>query len=64
MDDIKVVLQEFSLWKMDFVRRDSNCAAHFLANWAVRMAIKHTWTEDVPECIREVIVLEQDALGA
>jgi ribonuclease HI len=63
VEDIRMLLRDVSQWKMEFVRRDKNVAAHFLAKWAVRTAIDRIWTEAVPECIKEIIILEQAALG-
>jgi hypothetical protein len=56
VEDIKLSLQNFLQWKIDFVRRGSNYAAHCLAKLAVRI-----W---MPDCIRDTVLLEQTALVA
>jgi hypothetical protein len=49
-------------WKIDFVRRESNSAAHSLAKLAVRNDVERTSKEELPDCIRDTVLLEQAAL--
>jgi ribonuclease HI len=61
-EDIKGELSSFDGWKMSFVRRKGNHVAHGLARFAVRHAAAETWNGAVPECICELVALEQLAL--
>jgi hypothetical protein len=56
--DIQASLQEFTQWRIDFVKRVSNSVAHSLAQLAVRNVTEYTLRDEVPECIRDTILLE------
>ena len=38
--------------------RESNSAAHSLAKLVVRNNVKRTWKEELPDCIRDIVLLE------
>jgi hypothetical protein len=63
VEDIKVSLGNFSQWKIEFVRRGSNSAAHCLAKLAMRNVIERTWENELLDCIRDTVLLEQAALA-
>ena len=60
--DIKTVLHDFQQWRMVYVRREVNRAAHELARLTVRNVMDKVWTREVPDCIRDIIVSDQLAL--
>jgi hypothetical protein len=60
--DIKMSLREFLQWKINFVGRESNSAAHSLAKLAVRTNVERICKEVLPDCIRDIVLLEQAAL--
>jgi hypothetical protein len=62
IEDIKVELQELDQWQMTFVKRDGNKAT-LLSKYAVQHAVDKFWQEP-PDCIREILLLEQIALAA
>jgi ribonuclease HI len=62
VEDIKVKLQSFIQWKMCFVKRAGNQAAHGLSRFAVKQGLDDVWTYP-PDCIRDLILLEQVALA-
>ena len=61
--DIQAALQEFTHWQIDYVRRTNNSAAHSLAQLAVHNGTVYTWRDEVPECIRNVVLLERISSG-
>ncbi|XP_059441935.1 uncharacterized protein LOC132174268 [Corylus avellana] len=63
VEDIKVEVQAFSQWQMTFVRRAGNQAAHFLSKYAAKHDLDKLWREP-PECIHDIILLEQFALAS
>jgi ribonuclease HI len=62
-EDIKGELSSFDGWRMSFVRRDGNHVAHKLARFAVNHNATETWSGAAPDCIGELVALEQLALG-
>jgi hypothetical protein len=62
-EDIKGELSSFDGWRMSFVRRDGNDVAHKLARFAVNHNATETWSGAAPDCICELVALEQLALG-
>jgi hypothetical protein len=60
--DIKMSLREFLQWKINFVGRESNSAAHSLAKLVVRTNVERIWKEVLPDCICDIVLLEQAAL--
>ncbi|XP_059453477.1 uncharacterized protein LOC132184014 [Corylus avellana] len=54
IDDIRTALTSFTQWKMAYVQRDANKAAHRLARMATAQSMDKVWTFDFPECIREL----------
>lgn len=61
IEDIKAATLGLHQWKMEFVRRVGNVAAHILAKHAVANCLNRSWVEDFPACIHETIRLEQVA---
>jgi hypothetical protein len=61
VEDIKSELRWFTQWKMSFVNREGNQAAHILSKFAVKNGVDIVWSES-SDCIRETILLEQLAL--
>jgi hypothetical protein len=59
VDDIRVDLKHFTHWKLSYVRREANQAAHLLARLATRQKIEKLWPSAPPSCIAETIVTEQ-----
>jgi ribonuclease HI len=60
--DIKQELQTLGDWKVQFIRRDDNKAAHLLAKSAVQSNLNQTWSNMPPVCLQEVLTLEYLAL--
>ena len=58
IEDMKIMLQDFPVWKALAVRRSANNAAHEVARMAVRENIVRTWNCEVPDCIHATILGE------
>jgi hypothetical protein len=58
VEDMKSSLQEFSQWRIDFVKRDNNFAAHPLAKLAIQNVVEKTWKGELPDCIRDIVLLQ------
>jgi ribonuclease HI len=58
VDDTKTILQAFSEWKCVHVNRTANAAAHNLAKTATCDIIDRTWNYCIPDCIRDVILMD------
>jgi hypothetical protein len=63
VEDIKLVLQSLRKWKVSHTKRDGNNAVHALAKEASRTVTDNTWIEEVPNCISNIVILEQSALS-
>ena len=63
VEDMKHLLRQFSLWKVDVVSRVANNAAHTLAKLAISQGVDRSWMGVTLECIREIVLLEQYALS-
>ncbi|XP_059441971.1 uncharacterized protein LOC132174314 [Corylus avellana] len=63
VDDIHTELQGLPCWQFTFTRRDGNKAAHRLSRFAALHAISQTWRDTPPVWLRDIIYLEQTALG-
>ena len=61
--DIQASLQEFTHWRIDYVKRTNNLATHSLAQLAMRNGTVYTWRDEVPACIRDVVLLERMSSG-
>jgi ribonuclease HI len=60
--DIKEELTSLQQWRMTFIRRDGNSAAHILSKEASNNFIDKCWLFEPPECIQDVVLRERDAL--
>ena len=50
-------------WRMFFVSREGNNAAHSLSKFATRNIVDKQWLHDSPNCILDIIMMEQVALS-
>jgi hypothetical protein len=60
--DIQVVLSSRQSWQIRHIQRVASSAAYGLAKAAVKQSIDRVWIEEIPEGIRDIVVLEQYAL--
>jgi hypothetical protein len=63
VEDISLTLQNMSCWKMCFIRRAANQAAHAMARMAVKQEMERVWFNDAPNCLLPIIVSEFLAQG-
>jgi ribonuclease HI len=56
--DIKSELQSFQHWRLAFVRREGNEAAHCLSREATTTLTDQSWFSEIPECLINVIRME------
>jgi ribonuclease HI len=61
--DAQVLLQNFLFCEINYVSRVRNNAAHNLAKLAARLGFERQWREECPDCISEIIRVEQIALS-
>jgi hypothetical protein len=59
VDDTRVALQAFLQWNCVHVKRTANMADHRLAKLATIDIIDRLWNSRVPDCISNVILMEQ-----
>ena len=59
MNDIKLLLQNFNGWKVFRVLRGTNGTAHSLAKLALSSGVEHTWYENFPIVLQEIVSAEQ-----
>jgi hypothetical protein len=64
LGDIMQALQGFHQWRMSFIRREGNKAAHVLAKLATTVEIDQLWINKAPDCIQDIILIEQYALSS
>ena len=57
---IRKQIFSFQQWKMTHVTRGANQIAHALAKMGATQGIENEWFSDPPNCIRELITVEQD----
>jgi hypothetical protein len=55
IEEAKQVLSHISKWKIVHTRRKGNCAAHELAQLALRSNRVAVWRHEVPVCIEQII---------
>ena len=58
-NDIKLLLQNFNAWKVSHVLRGTNSAAHCLAKLALSSEVEHTWYDNFPVVVQEIVSAEQ-----
>jgi hypothetical protein len=63
VEDIKTELSAIPQWRMTFIRRDGNKAAHVLAKMASRNNVTHQWLCTTPDCINNILRIEFSALS-
>jgi ribonuclease HI len=63
ISDIKLEISALEGWRVQFVRREDNKAAHILAQMTVQHDLTHVWDRSPPACLQEVIELEQITTG-
>jgi ribonuclease HI len=61
--DAKGILIMLRSWQICHTNREANCAAHGLAKVAVKQIMDRVWIEDIPMCIRDIVILELLALA-
>jgi ribonuclease HI len=59
LNDIKLLLQNFNEWKVLHVHRGANGAAHSLARLALSIGVDHTWFDNFPTLVQEIVSAEQ-----
>jgi hypothetical protein len=57
------VLGSLRNWNIRHVNREVNFAAHGLAKNAIRIFMDNVWLEELPNCIRDIVILEQLVLS-
>lgn len=64
VEDILQTLQAVGGWKMGYVRREANNAAHVLARLAAKQNMNNEWLNDPPESLLRIIASEIPTQGA
>ena len=57
---IRKQTHSFHHWRMIYVTRGANQIAHVLAKMGATQGIENEWFSKQPNCIKEMIVAEQD----
>ena len=60
IEAIRKQIFSFQQWKMIHVTRGANQIAHSLAKMGATQGIENEWFSDPSNCIRELIIVEQD----
>jgi hypothetical protein len=63
VEDVRIVLNSIRSWTIGHVKRYANFVAHMLAKEAVKGVVDHIWMEEIPLCIFDIVILEQNALS-
>ncbi|XP_059436227.1 uncharacterized protein LOC132169166 [Corylus avellana] len=63
IDDTRGILRSFSSWRCNFVYRNANEAAHRLAKAAITDISDRIWRDTTPNCIRDIVLMEQSVLS-
>jgi ribonuclease HI len=63
LDDIRIQLQHVSHWRVEFVRREGNQAAHTSAKMASKDCVNQQWVFVTPYCIVDIARMERIALS-
>jgi ribonuclease HI len=64
LGDIAETLKGFYQWRISYISRDGNQAAHGLSKLATTKEIDYLWINKVPDCIHDIILMEQHALSS
>jgi ribonuclease HI len=59
VEDIRRDLQVFQQWRMSYICREGNCAAHSLSKFATINLVDMHWLFEPPDCIKDIIRMEQ-----
>jgi hypothetical protein len=62
LEDSRKEIQTLLRWKMSFIKREGNNTARVVAKFATKNDIEKVWVHP-PECIHELLLLEQFALA-
>lgn len=57
--EMRTILHSLAPWRCCHVSRNGNTTTRFLAKLAVHHVTDFTWREEIPNCIHDVILLEQ-----
>jgi ribonuclease HI len=60
--DAKLLLHDFIHWEINYASREANFVAHNLAKLAAFLGLGRQWVDEIPNCISEIIRVEQVAL--
>ena len=55
IEEVKMMLQAREQWKISWVRRSANGAAHALAREGVSSELCKVWLHEPPDCILQVV---------
>lgn len=61
--DIKRELEGIPQWRMRFVRREGNRTAHVLSKEATTSLIDKRWLSESPDCMKDLVLVELNALS-
>ena len=61
VEDIQLELKSFPFWRMSFVRREGNKAAHFMARLALNNSMDQLWLNEPPNFISHIVTMEGNA---
>jgi ribonuclease HI len=64
LKDIKLELQSIPQWRMTFIHRDGNKAAHALSKIALKNNVNHKWLDTTPNCINNIVRMGYSALSS
>jgi ribonuclease HI len=64
LGDIMEALQGIHCWQISFIHREGNKAAHMLAKLATMVESEKIWINNAPDCIRDIVLIEQHALSS
>jgi outer membrane biogenesis lipoprotein LolB len=59
LNDIKTLFQNFNAWQVKYVPWKANGVAHRLARLALTNGIEHTWHDNFPLSMLDVVSAEQ-----
>jgi hypothetical protein len=61
IEDTRQILQFLSRWVCAFTKREANEAAHRLAKRAISNVNDRIWRNQIPDCISDIVLMEQAA---
>ena len=63
VEDTRWILHSLTSWKCTFVNQKANDAAHTLAKVAITNVGDRIWRDSTPNCINDIVLMEQLALS-